>query len=71
MARVWTEAQRQYVRDNAHRMRDHELAAKLSLLTNTLVRMPEVRTLRRDVLGIVREEGGHGGIARYGPDEAQ
>jgi hypothetical protein len=47
MNQVWTKAERDYVLNNACRMRDADIAAALSRLTGRLVTLHAVRHIRQ------------------------
>lgn len=53
---VWTEPQKQFVRDNAARLKDWELAAALSRITGRTVTIHALRKCRQG-LGIWKKQG--------------
>lgn len=53
----WTEAERKYVEDNTGRMKDREMAAKLSLLTGRQITAEAVALHRRLKMRIGKVRG--------------
>jgi hypothetical protein len=69
MNRVWSQAERDYIRANANEMKDKELAAKLTQMTGRNVSLQAVRK-QRQKLGISKEPGrGKCGVVGHAPDK--
>ena len=47
MNKVWSDAEKQYIRENANTMKDQELADKLSNLTGRKISLQSVRKQRQ------------------------
>lgn len=56
MNKVWKDHEQQFIRDNAGRMKDRELAAKLTQITGRVVTIQAVRK-QRQKMGIEKARG--------------
>lgn len=56
MNRIWSDSERQYIRDNADTMKDADLAAKLSAATGRTISLQAVRK-QRQKLGVAKKPG--------------
>lgn len=56
MNQVWSSAERDFIRDNAGKLKDKELAAKLTQMTGRLVSLQAVRK-QRQKMGISKNPG--------------
>lgn len=52
----WTEAEKRFIRENASRLKDHELAARLSQILGRPISMASVRQ-ERQRMGIKKKHG--------------
>ena len=53
---VWSNSEKQFIRDNAHTMKDEEMVAKLSQMTGRNISLQALRKQRRK-LGIIKCQG--------------
>ena len=67
MNKVWEESEKAFIRNNADRMKDKELAIKLTQITGRTVSIQAVRK-QRQKLGIVKAKG-RGKCAVVKPEE--
>lgn len=56
MNKIWSEAERQFIRDNAGKLKDKQLAAKLTQTTGRLISIQSVRK-QRQKMGITKKPG--------------
>ena len=56
MNKIWTDSDKQYIKENASRMKDKELAEELTKRTGRIISIQAVRK-QRQKLGIVKEQG--------------
>ena len=56
MNRIWSETERDYIRENAGKLKDKELAAKLTQITGRVISLQAVRK-QRQKLGIAKAPG--------------
>jgi len=53
---VWTNSERQFIKDNAHTMKDTEMVSELSRMTGRMISLQALRKQRRK-LGIIKCQG--------------
>lgn len=56
MNRIWSNSEKQYIKDNAHTMKDTDLMQKLCELTGRSISLQALRKQRRK-LGIIKCQG--------------
>lgn len=56
MNSIWSNSEKQFIKDNANNMKDIDLAARLSQLTGRTVSLQSVRK-QRQKMGIVKNPG--------------
>ena len=67
MNKIWSEAERDFIRKNAGKLKDKELAAKLTQMTNRYVSLQAVRKQRQKI-GITKNPG-RGKCEVFGQEE--
>ncbi len=64
----WTDAEKKYIRDNAHRLKDVELAEHISKSSGRHVSLQAVRKMRQK-LGVKKQSGR--GICKIEPNDGE
>jgi hypothetical protein len=64
MNKIWSETEKDYIRNNAEKLKDKEIAAKLTEMTGRVISLQAVRK-QRQKLGITKAPGrGKCGLAQ-------